>query len=125
LLDKLCAAGCGVKELADSGELTESEMLILADLTSRPGRLMAQLLRYALPTWVERARGLSRTEFEARRTYAVDVVASRTDVLERSSKRGQAAAGFNAIAEGLGLLAAASPDGPDRIEHWLDDLESA
>lgn len=91
---------------------------------SSPGRRLGQLLRHAIPGWIERLRALPPAEFEARRGPVVDIVAHRTDVLFGGGKPGQVAAAFNAMAEGLAMLTLC-PGGPERIEQWLSDLEVA
>lgn len=70
-----------------------------------PDPVMLGLLELAVPAWIDRVRMLSPAEQEARRAAAVELIAHGADALVRKAKAGKAAAQFNAIAEGLALLA--------------------
>lgn len=81
-------------------------------------------LEAAVPLWVEEWRRLGPGGAEERAAECARVVAEKGDVLQyRGKKRGESAAAFNALAEGLALLSFA-PGGVTFLglqweSHWV------
>lgn len=68
--------------------------------------LLKSTLSVAVPLWIERVRGYSEADRLARGRQCAQAVAERGDrVLYRSNKRGETAAAFNALAEGIACAA--------------------
>lgn len=124
LVSKLCAAQGSLKELLDS-ELSQDELATLQEATATPERLLAGLLRFSLPGWIDRCRLMTWAEIQVRREPLVDIITGQGDVFARSAKPGQAARAFNALAETLAIFIVSSPDGEDAAEDFLAGLEGA
>ena len=73
----------------------------------------------AVPLWIARLQQQPWAEIEARRHGVVERIAAHGDVLlYRSPKRGETAQSFNALAEGIAMLAFA-PGGVTIFgRHW-------
>lgn len=85
----------------------------------RGGRWLAICLEAAVPIWIDRLRREPEERVLARAEALADVVAEKSDVLFRGSKkRGEAAKVFNAVAEAL--AAGAFVPGGSRFLglHW-------
>jgi hypothetical protein len=67
--------------------------------------LMRTSLAAAVPLWIAEVSGWSTERRLATARECADVVASKGDVLQFGGKRGEAAAGFNALARGLACCA--------------------
>jgi hypothetical protein len=68
--------------------------------------LLATMLEVAVPLWIERVRSMTPEQRLARAREAGQIVAEKGDVLQfRSKKKGESANAFNALAEGLAVLA--------------------
>lgn len=67
--------------------------------------LLILSLEAAVPLWIERLQAQPWSEVERRAQVAVDVVASKGDIiLFRSSRKGETAEAFNRLAEGVAAL---------------------
>jgi hypothetical protein len=63
-------------------------------------------LSAAVPLWIERLRSVPWDRLEARAREAAQVVAEKGDIIQyRSKKPGETAKAFNALAEGIAILA--------------------
>lgn len=68
--------------------------------------LLSTTLALAVPLWIERLKPKPWSELAAKAQEAADVVASKGDIIQfKSKKKGETAAAFNALAEGLAILA--------------------
>lgn len=68
--------------------------------------LLHASLAAAVPLWIEELRQLPAEEIIRRRRLCVDAIAHKGDlILYRSRKKGESAAAFNRLAEGLACLA--------------------
>ena len=102
------AAAPSVAEADLSQEHLEALAPLLATTPDdEPPPVLCELLRIAVPMWIERLRALPWEERRARATAVADVVAHGGDLLipDRRCQPGQRAKVFNAVAEGLALLA--------------------
>ncbi len=67
--------------------------------------LLRTTLQVAVPMWIERLKRQSWASVQERAHVAADVVASKGDIIQFKSKtKGETAAAFNALAEGLAAL---------------------
>lgn len=71
---------------------------------------MSELLRISLsaavPLWIDRLRSISWPILEARAHEAAQIVAEKGDIIQfRGGKKGETAKAFNALAEGIAILA--------------------
>ena len=68
--------------------------------------LLSATLALAVPLWIERLKTKPWSELAAKAKEAADVVASKGDIIQfKSKKKGETAAAFNGLAEGLAILA--------------------
>jgi hypothetical protein len=68
--------------------------------------LLVSSLEVAVPVWIERLRTESWESIDRRRPSIVNmIVAHGDDILYKSKKPGETAAAFNALAEGIAMLA--------------------
>jgi hypothetical protein len=81
--------------------------------------LLADALAIAVPLWIDRYRDMHSEEARRRSQICLDVVAEHGDIiLHRSPRKGETAAAFNRLAEGLAILAR-SPGGVTFAgQHW-------
>jgi hypothetical protein len=81
--------------------------------------LLKLALEIAVPLWMERLCYLPFEELQARARKCGDVVAHQGDIIQfRGKKKGETAAAFNKLAEGLACLAFA-PGGVKFLNcHW-------
>ena len=88
-------------------------------MTAATDRLLRIALLAAVPLWIERVRHLSPQRRQDRAAGLAQIIAARGDViLYRGGKRGESAAAFNALAEGL-AIGACQPGGITAFgHHW-------
>jgi hypothetical protein len=68
--------------------------------------LIQNTLAMAVPMWVERLQAMPWEDVEAQAHKCVELITSGGDnILYRGNKRGQTAEAFNALAQGLAVLA--------------------
>lgn len=68
--------------------------------------LLQGALASAVPIWIEQVRGWSQSYRDERARACQDVITGQGDlILYRSPKKGETAAAFNRLAEGLAILA--------------------
>jgi hypothetical protein len=81
--------------------------------------LLPIALSTAVPLWIEKLRPLSTEQRLARASGLADIIGSHGDIiLYRGSKKGESAAAFNALAEGL-AIGAFQPGGVTAFGcHW-------
>jgi len=81
--------------------------------------LLSTTLQLAVPLWIERLRSSGWEHIQARAKQCSQIVGEKGDViLFRGGKKGESAAAFNALAEGIACLAFA-PGGVKIFgEHW-------
>jgi len=73
---------------------------------------LATALDCAVPLWMLKLAGVPVNELLARAGACAQVVAEKGDlILFRSKKQGETAAAFNALAEGIAVLALVAPGG--------------
>lgn len=66
--------------------------------------LLQMSLSAAVPLWMHRLQGYTWDRIKERLDYVVDMIASHGDnILFRSKKKGETAAAFNALAEGMAI----------------------
>jgi hypothetical protein len=84
--------------------------------------LLPIALQAAVPLWIGRVRAMTLEQRQARAAELAQVIAERGDsILFRSGKRGESAAVFNALAEGL-AIGAFQPGGVTAFgSHWCTD----
>jgi hypothetical protein len=82
--------------------------------------LLKLALEAAVPLWMEMLSCLPFEELQARARKCGDVVAHQGDIIQfKSKKKGETAAAFNKLAEGLACLAFA-PGGVKFLGcHWI------
>jgi len=118
----------------------------LPSAKERPSRepselLLASMLQLAVPLWIEQLKSAGWDHILQRARQCSQVVAEKGDViLFRGKKKGESAAAFNALAEGIACLAFApggvkcfgghweacqKEDGPKRLSEVLITLCSA
>nr|MDQ2876850.1 hypothetical protein [Actinomycetota bacterium] len=81
--------------------------------------LLPIALSAVVPLWIERVRPMTDGQRQARAAELAGIIGSRGDViLYRGSKRGETAAAFSALAEGL-AIGALQPGGVTAFgQHW-------
>lgn len=67
--------------------------------------LLAGMLSLAVPLWIEAMRNWSEEERMEYGRKCADIVAEKGDVILYRGKKGESAAAFNALAEGVAALA--------------------
>lgn len=95
-----------MKELKTEADYGISKRQLYAEVGRGTAELLKVSLSCAVPLWIERARRYTDAEFKKRVELAGQKVAERGDIIQfRSRRAGQSAEAFNALAEGLALLA--------------------
>ena len=92
----------------------------MSDTATR--ELMRISLQAAIPLWQHRLRAMDWADVQRRAHEAAQVVAEKGDILQfKSKKRGETAAAFNALAEGVAALSFC-PGGVTFLgDHWEAD----
>jgi hypothetical protein len=81
--------------------------------------LLAEALAIAVPLWIERYRDMNWEEARRRGHICSQVVAEKGDIiLYRGPRKGETAAAFNRLAEGLAILAHSSGGVTFAGQHW-------
>lgn len=84
--------------------MAEPNLILTVDEEGRR-ELIRTALEVAVPLWIEELKGQPWDYIEARSKVCAQVVAEKGDViLYRSKKKGESAAAFNALAEGVACL---------------------
>jgi hypothetical protein len=85
------------------------------------GDLLPIALQAAVPLWIGRVREMTPGQRQARAAELAQVIAERGDSILFRGKRGESAAAFNALAEGL-AIGAFQPGGVTAFgSHWCTD----
>lgn len=75
------------------------------DPTETTRLLLAGMLAVTVPLWIERMRRWPEESIFARAHECAQIVAEKGDVILYRGKKGESAAAFNALAEGVAVLA--------------------
>ena len=88
------------------------------------GDLLPIALQAVVPLWIGRVRAMTPRQRQARAAELGQVIAGRGDSILFRGKRGQSAAVFNALAEGL-AIGAFQPGGVTAFGcHWCTDHDA-
>ena len=95
-------------------------------MTPASSGLLAMSLSVAVPLWIEEFRHLSFDEIQKISNDSAQIVAEKGDVIQfKSTKKGESAAAFNALARGIACLAFA-PGGVTTFgSHWEAKRDAA
>lgn len=83
-------------------------------------------LQVAIPLWIEQLKGLSWDDLTERAHRAAQIVAEKGDIIQyASTKPGETAKAFNALAEGVAVLSFC-PGGVTFLgDHWETKIEAS